>query len=150
MKEVKYKKICFDERINRFIVELRGKDEEGKKAFYNGNFPLDKFLDTEEFSLLKDDVFSIYVEDPPGIFTKQYLDGKEEPLTEEEAAICSNFANKATTGAYDEFNKPPSTDEQVQKFIEEFFEEVEDEPIQQRDLLAEFFAELEEEEESKE
>lgn len=146
MKDISYRKICFDESINRFIVEVRGRDEQGAKEFYKGSFPLDKFLKVEEFNLLEGDIYSIYIEQPINVTTKQNLDGTEEFLSEDEISVCVGFADKAMTGAYDEFNKPPSTDEQVQKFIEEFFGEVEEEPIQQRDLLAEFFAELEEEE----
>ena len=52
--------------------------------------------------------------------------------------------------AYDELLKPPTVDQQVEDFIKEFFEDEEEEPLEQKDFLAEFFAELEEEENSKE
>ena len=46
---------------------------------------------------------------------------------------------------------PPSVDQQVEDFIKEFFEDEEDldnidndKPLDQKDFLAEFFAELEE------
>ena len=52
---------------------------------------------------------------------------------------------------YDELLAPPSVDQQVEDFIKEFFEDEEDldniendKPLDQKDFLAEFFAELEE------
>ena len=58
---------------------------------------------------------------------------------------------------YDELLAPPSVDQQVEDFIKEFFEpesdvkDIEDidgdTPLDQKDFLAEFFAELEEENE---
>ena len=51
---------------------------------------------------------------------------------------------------YDELLAPPSVDQQVEDFIKEFFEDEEDlddidndKPLDQKDFLAEFFAELE-------
>jgi len=146
MKEISYKKITFDESINRFTLELRGKDEEGNKSFYKNGFPLDKFLEIEDgFTLLDGDVYFIYIEQPVNVTTKSWLDGSIQILTKEEQTICDDIANKAIAGSYDDLNKPPSNDEQVQKFIDEFFSETENTPVQQKDLLAEFFAEIEEE-----
>ena len=48
---------------------------------------------------------------------------------------------------YDEILRPPTVDEQVEDFIKEFFENEEEEPLEQKDFLAEFFAELESEDE---
>lgn len=146
MKDILYRKICFDESINSFIVEARGKNEEGKKEFYENNFPLDKFLEIEDLPILDNDIYNIYIEQPIGVHIKNDLEGSIIELTSKELDLCLQLADKAMEGKYDELNKPPSTDEQVQKFIEEFFTETEEEPIQQKDLLAEFFAELEEEE----
>jgi hypothetical protein len=45
---------------------------------------------------------------------------------------------------WDELLKPPTVDEQVEDFIKEFFDNDEDDkPLEQKDFLAEFFAELE-------
>ena len=46
--------------------------------------------------------------------------------------------------------KPPTVDQQVEDFIKEFFEDDEEEPLEQKDFLAEFFAELEEEDKKEE
>ena len=51
---------------------------------------------------------------------------------------------------WDELLKPPTVDQQVEDFIKEFFEDDEEEPLEQKDFLAEFFAELEEEDDKKE
>ena len=44
---------------------------------------------------------------------------------------------------WDDLLKPPSVDEQVEDFIKEFFEDGEDEGVEQKDYLEEFFKELE-------
>ena len=54
---------------------------------------------------------------------------------------------------YDDLIAPPSVDQQVDDFIKEFFEDDDlenlnnEKPLEQKDFLAEFFAELEEESE---
>ena len=67
------------------------------------------------------------------------------PLTEDEIIFCVETVKKACIDElWDELLKPPSVDEQVEDFIKQFFEE-DDEPLEQKDFLAEFFDELEDE-----
>ena len=110
-------------------------------------FPYDQFIEKEPrvAEMLKGMIFSIYLEETPTVnYTeKKWLDGKMEPLTEDEADYCRDLIKRATVGQeWDDLLKPPSVDEQVEEFIKEFFEET-DEPVEQKDYLEEFFKELE-------
>ena len=68
------------------------------------------------------------------------------PLTEDEIEFCVDTTKQACIEElWDELLKPPSVDEQVEDFIKQFFEEDEEQPLEQKDFLAEFFEELEEE-----
>ena len=82
----------------------------------------------------------------------QYLDKTITIDNENDISWMEEFVKKACIEeAYDELLKPPSVDQQVEDFIKEFFESEEDEePLEQKDFLAEFFAELEEDDNSKE
>ena len=80
------------------------------------------------------------------ITEKKNINNEIIVLTSEEREFCVNIVKKACLEEeWDELLKPPSVDEQVEDFIKEFFEEEEDEPLEQKDFLAEFFKELEEE-----
>ena len=76
----------------------------------------------------------------------QYLDNVTLIDNEDDVAWMEEFVKKACIEeAYDELLKPPSVDQQVEDCIKEFCEsEEEEEPLEQKDFLAEFFAELEE------
>lgn len=79
-----------------------------------------------------------------------YLDHSES-IEDEDIVWIEEFVKKVCVQEiYDELLKPPTVDQQVEDFIKEFFEDEEEEPLEQKDFLAEFFAELENEEDSKE
>jgi len=129
-------------------------DEESKRPRQEIVIPLAKFLEVEkEFDLLKGSCYSIYIEERPGrrgYYEKQFLDGSSMPLNKHEITVCKIIVDNALIERkYDDLTKPPSSDEQVEEFIKSFFEETE-EPIEQRNLLAEFFEELEQSESSEE
>ena len=77
-------------------------------------------------------------------------------LSEEAVEFLTTLAKSVCLEEkYDELLAPPSVDQQVEDFIKEFFEGDEDplsdfnnldneKPLDQKDFLAEFFAELEE------
>ena len=69
-------------------------------------------------------------------------------MSEEDIIWAKEFVIRACVEEeWDELLKPPTVDQQVEDFIKEFFEDDEEEPLEQKDFLAEFFAELESEEE---
>jgi len=123
---------------------------ESKGELIQRTFPYDQFIEKEPrvANLLKGMVFSLYLEETPTVkYTeKKWLDGRLEPLNEDEANYCRDLVMRATIGEeWDDLLKPPSVDEQVEEFIKEFFEET-SEPVEQKDYLEEFFKELEVEE----
>ena len=70
---------------------------------------------------------------------------KRETISDENVAWLKEAAERACLNKeWDELLKPPTVDEQVEDFIKEFFDNDEDDkPLEQKDFLAEFFAELE-------
>lgn len=125
-------------------------DENSKGPRQEIVIPLAKFLEVEkEFDLLKGSCYSVYIEERPArknVYIKQFLDGTSLPLNKHEITVCKIIVDNALIERkYDDLTKPPSSDEQVEEFIKSFFEETE-EPIEQRNLLAEFFEELEQSE----
>ena len=112
------------------FCQYREVTEEGKGELKTRTFPLDKIGQE--------------VPDIPrlvaGTITNNIV-----PLTEDEIIFCVETVKKACIDElWDELLKPPSVDEQVEDFIKQFFEE-DDEPLEQKDFLAEFFDELEDE-----
>jgi hypothetical protein len=119
---------------------------EGKQSTaVERTFAYDKFIEKEPklAEYLEGDIYSLYIEDN---YTEQKsLDGSYGPLSDECVSYCKELVTKACQGlAYDELLTPPSIDEEIDSFIKEFFDE-EDEPAEQKDFLADFFKELEEE-----
>jgi hypothetical protein len=119
---------------------------EGKQSTaVERTFAYDKFIEKEPklAEYLEGDIYSLYIEDN---YTEQKsLDGSYGPLSDECISYCKELVAKACQGlAYDELLTPPSIDEEIDSFIKEFFDE-EDEPAEQKDFLADFFKELEEE-----
>ena len=75
----------------------------------------------------------------------KYLSGKLEKISEEDEKYLVSIIERACEkNEFDYLNAPPSVDDQVEDFIKEFFDE-EDKPLEKRDFLEEFFAELDEE-----
>ena len=77
--------------------------------------------------------------------------GNVESITNENIDWIKTFVKCACLNEdYDDLIAPPSVDQQVEDFIKEFFEDDSiddidsDKPLEQKDFLAEFFAELEE------
>ena len=115
-------------------------------------FPLDLLGQQEPkvLEMVKGEITGIYYEKRGTTQVKEtnYLDHNES-IEDEEVEWIEEFVKKVCVHeAYDELLKPPTVDQQVEDFIKEFFEDEEDEPLEQKDFLAEFFAELESEEEN--
>lgn len=118
---------------------------EGKQAVpVERSFAYDKFIEKEPklADYLEGDIYSLYIEDN---YTEQKsLDGSYGPLSDECVSYCKELVTKACQGlAYDDLLAPPSVDDQIDSFIKEFFDE-DDNPAEQKDFLADFFKELEE------
>jgi len=122
--------------------------EGGKKAqAVERTFPYDGFIEfaPELAEMLEGDVYSIYLED--NYTEKKSIDGSYEPLSEEEITYVKSLIERACVNLeFEDLLKPPSIDDQIDEFIKEFFDE-EDDPVEQKDFLSDFFKELEDNEE---
>tara|TARA_A100000172_G_scaffold71037_1_gene51516 strand:- start:953 stop:1414 length:462 start_codon:yes stop_codon:yes gene_type:complete len=145
------------------IIKFNAFDIEGKLVYANyrkfergekgeqieRSFPFDKFIELEPKlgEILAGSCYSVYLEESPSmsVYEKKFLDDTPNAeLTEEEITYFKDLTKRACIDEeWDDLLKPPSVDEQVEDFIKEFFEDGEDEGVEQKDYLEEFFKELE-------
>ena len=119
------------------------------------SFPLDLVAEKEPklLEMVGGDITDVYYEEFNGEVRaseiKWFL-GDVEKNSDEDVEWIKNFVRRACIDEeYDELVAPPSVDQQVEDFIKEFFDDDDfdvegDTPLEQKDFLAEFFAELEE------
>jgi len=123
------------------------------------SFPLDLLGDRESkiLEMVKGDITDVYYEEFNGDVRAsevKWFMGETEHVTDENVDWIKTFVKCACLNEdYDDLIAPPSVDQQVDDFIKEFFEDDDlenlnnEKPLEQKDFLAEFFAELEEESE---
>ena len=150
---MEYIKFNIDEMTqNRVFCEYRLIENGEKGPMLTRAFPLETISEHEPkiAELVSGEVIGIYYELRGTIEVKEtiYLD-HVETIDDETIEWAKDFVkNVCVNETYDELLKPPSVDQQVEDFIKEFFEDEDEEPLEQKDFLAEFFAELESEEDS--
>ena len=151
-----YKKISIDElHADKMFCEYREINKEGKGPLIIKSFDLDKIGEVEPKvkEMVAGDIISVYYEQmgTRAPHTEiQWLDGNIELLSEADQEYLIKLIERAcVNNEFDYLNAPPSVDEQVEDFIKEFFDE-EEKPLEKRDFLEEFFAELDEEDKDKE
>ena len=151
-----YKKISIDElHADKLSVEFREISKEGKGPLISKSFDLEKIGEVEPKvkEMVAGDIIGVYYEQmgarPPHTEI-QWLDGKVELISAADQEYLLKLIDRACiNNEFDYLNAPPSVDEQVEDFIKEFFDE-EEKPLEKRDFLEEFFAELDEEDKDKE
>ena len=131
---------------------MRGKNAEIKSR----SFPLELIIDHEP--KLKelvdgDDIDTVYYEQKKHTTVNMVTDDglTVGSIEDDDISFLTDLTKKiCLKEVYDELLAPPSVDQQVEDFIKEFFEDEEDldnidndKPLDQKDFLAEFFAELE-------
>ena len=155
---MEYIKCVISDSSNPYAYFAYKNYEEGKNAeIKSRNFPLELIIDHEP--KLKElvagfDIDTVYYEKKKHTTVNMITDdgltvGSAE---DEDVAFLIDLTKKiCLKEVYDELLAPPSVDQQVEDFIKEFFEDEEDldnidndKPLDQKDFLAEFFAELEE------
>ena len=147
---MEYIKFEIDELTNNSVFcQYREITEEGKGPLLQRSFPIEKIAEEvpDIPRMVKGTITNIYYEQRGDfvITEKKDINNTIVPLSEDEIIFCVETVKKACIDElWDELLKPPSVDEQVEDFIKQFFEE-EDEPLEQKDFLAEFFDELEDE-----
>lgn len=162
-----YFKIDIAERDDNPFAYFAIKDyDKGKRApLINRHFPLDLIAEHEPklLDFVEGDIDHAYYEEKKTSVVN--MTGEEGSIvgeiSEEGVEYLKNLALEICLNEkYDELLAPPSVDQQVEDFIKEFFEDSDEEdpfkelseldnekPLEQKDFLAEFFAELEEESE---
>ena len=152
---MEYIKFNIDEMNQEMVFCEYREIANGKKGpMLTRAFPLDKIGDLEPklLELVAGEIISVYYERRNNTCVKetQYLDYAES-IDDENVEWMESFVKRACIEEeWDELLKPPSVDQQVEDFIKEFFEDEEEEPLEQKDFLAEFFAELEEDDKKEE
>jgi len=156
-----YIKVNISERNEDPFVYFAVKDyEKGKRApLIARQFPLDLISEHEPrlLEFVEGDIDGVYLEiKKDRVINQLGEDGVTVgELSEEAVEFLTNLTKTiCLEEKYDELLAPPSVDQQVEDFIKEFFEENTDpefadlegdKPLEQKDFLAEFFAELEDE-----
>lgn len=146
---MEYIKFEIDELTSdQVFCQYREISEEGKGPLLQRSFPIQKLREEipEISTMVKGIITNIYYEQRGDFIVTEKKDANNNivPLSEDEITFCIETTKKACIEElWDELLKPPSVDEQVEDFIKQFFEEEEDEPLEQKDFLAEFFEELE-------
>jgi len=123
------------------------------------SFPLELISDRENkiLEMVEGDITDVYYEE----FNKEvrasevkWFMGDVDQVSDENIDWIKTFVKCACLNEdYDDLIAPLSVDQQVDDFIKEFFEDDDlenlsnEKPLEQKDFLAEFFAELEEESE---
>lgn len=152
---MEYIKFNIDEMNQQQVFcEYREFKDGEKGPMISRAFPLDVLGEQEPkiLEMVSGEIIGIYYEKRGSAKVKEtnYLD-HVEVIEDDLIEWIEEFVKKVCIHeVYDELLKPPTVDQQVEDFIKEFFEDEEDEPLEQKDFLAEFFAELEDEENSKE
>ena len=152
---MEYIKFNIDEmNQQKVFCEYREINDGEKGPMITRAFPLELLGEHEPkvLEMVAGEIIGIYYEKRGSSQVKEtnYLDHSDS-IEDEEIDWIEEFVKKVCINeVYDELLKPPTVDQQVEDFIKEFFEDEEDEPLEQKDFLAEFFAELEDEEDSKE
>lgn len=147
---MEYVKFYIDEmNQNMVFCEYREIVDGKKSPMIIRAFPLEKIGDLESklLELVDGEIIGLYYERRNTTIVKetQYLD-QTDSIDDETITWIESFVKRACIQEeWDELLKPPTVDQQVEDFIKEFFEDDEEEPLEQKDFLAEFFAELEEE-----
>lgn len=153
---MKYMKFNIDE-MNQKMLFCQYRDlSQGKHSppMIQRAFPLEKILEAapELLKLTEGEEIGMYYENKGQLeVSERIFVTHRDPLDSETIDFIKTFITRACIDEeFDELLKPPTVDQQVEDFIKEFFENEEEEPLEQKDFLAEFFAELEEETETKE
>ena len=149
---MEYIKFNIDEMNQQQVFcEYREFKDGEKGPMLTRAFPLATLGEHEPkvLEMVAGEIIGIYYEKRGSIQVKEtnYLD-HSDTIEDEEIEWIEDFVKKVCIHEiHDELLKPPTVDQQVEDFIKEFFEDEEEEPLEQKDFLAEFFAELESEDE---
>lgn len=138
-----------DNDVNFTIVsKVRNSRKEPLKTKF---FNIKKLSEVEPLflSLYNDDIKLVHVEknfNGDLVSEVKYFDGKKEYLSKSDLELVEDLVQRISLNEeFDYINKPPSHDDEVEKFIKEFFSEEKNEKqlSDDEELLEEFFKEIE-------
>lgn len=148
---MEYFKIHLDEDDNYMaFFEYRKLEKGVKHPMLRKAFPLDIIGEEEPrlLELVEGEITDIYYEERAGdalASEVKEINVVVGTLDESDVTYLKDLTKRACIEEeYDSLIAPPTVDQQVEDFIKEFFENDDEEPLEQKDFLAEFFAELEE------
>ena len=155
---MEYIKCVISDSSNPYAYFAYKNYDEGKNAeIRSRNFPLELIIDHEpklKELVEGDDVDTVYFEQKKHSTVNITTDDGVTvgSIDDDDVSFLIDLTKKiCLKEVYDELLAPPSVDQQVEDFIKEFFEDEDDldnidddKPLDQKDFLAEFFAELEE------
>ena len=145
---MRYYKFNIDEmHQNRVFMEYREITEDSKGDLLSRSFPLPAIgaVEPKFLEMVAGPITGIYYEarGDSEIRETNYIN-KNTTISDEDVTFMIQAVEKACIHKqWDDLLKPPSVDEQVEDFIKEFFQDNQEQPLEQKDFLAEFFAELE-------
>lgn len=130
--------------------------QEENAARQNKKFPIDKFVEDEPKLLSKsslDTYERLYLRTKKNIIIAEVISTTDNSVKRvldlEDINYYINLINRVVLdNEFDYLNDPPSVEDQVEDFIKRFFNDDEEEDLKQKDFLADFFAELESDENS--
>ena len=134
----------------KVFFEYREITEEVKGSLISRAFNLDSLgkLEPKFLELVDGPIIGVYYESRGTSEVREtiWLE-KRDTISDDNVVWLKAACERACiTKEWDELLKPPTVDEQVEDFIKEFFDNDEDDkPLEQKDFLAEFFADLENE-----
>lgn len=143
----KFNAIDFDAKLV-YCAYTKYSDEE-RQPLIEEIFSYEKMVEHEPrlAEILKGPVCSIYIEGVGNnLYTElKYVDNRHTPMNDDDVRYCIDLVKEVCINKkYEELNKPPSIDKQLEDFIENFFDEEEEKaPLEQKDFLEDFFAEVE-------
>ena len=125
--------------FSKFEIPETGDPEE-----LNIMIPLDKFKTAvPEFNMLSDGTVSVYFEEPHNIYQKISVTGVISELTDQEKDTLRSLAKRAIDDQeFDTLIAPPNKDEKIDTLLDEFFTDVEDSELEQKNFIDEFFANI--------
>jgi len=152
---MEYYKFHIDENDAKTVYcEYRELSKGKSSPLITRSYPIDIIGEKESkiLEMVKGDITDVYYEEFNGVVraseVKWFL-GDIEHNSDENIDWIKTFVKCACVNEdYDDLITPPSVDQQIEDFIKEFFNDDEfenEKPLEQKDFLAEFFAELEEE-----
>ena len=140
---MEYIKFNIDEMYQEIVFcEYREIKDGVKGPYIQRAFPFEKIGDVEPkiMKMVEGEIIGIFYEEKGNSSVSGQVFRPLEPMSEEDIIWAKEFVIRACVEEeWDELLKPPTVDQQVEDFIKEFFEDDEEESLEQKDFLGRVF-----------